>query len=135
VYSPKGNTGELLTRQVLEAYGLGYKDLGKVSYVSYSDAVSLMKDGHAVCFTLGTTIPASSVLDLAPARRFAFSAFRRQDQRTPEGECRLHQADYPGRTYPGQNTKFLASDTHHLSSVRNFLRRSSIRLTKLCQKM
>jgi len=44
---PKGNTAELLTRQVLQTYGLSYKEMGKVSYVSYSDAVELMKDKHA----------------------------------------------------------------------------------------
>jgi TRAP transporter TAXI family solute receptor len=66
---PKGNTAELLTRQVLQLYGLSYKEMGKVSYVSYSDAVELMKDKHADSFTLGTTIPASSVTDLATNKK------------------------------------------------------------------
>jgi uncharacterized protein len=35
---------------------------------SYTDAVALMKDGHAQVFTLGTTAPASAVMDLASAR-------------------------------------------------------------------
>jgi TRAP transporter TAXI family solute receptor len=35
---------------------------------SYTDAIGLMKDGHAQAFTLGTTIPASSVMDLAAGR-------------------------------------------------------------------
>ena len=40
----------------------------KVNHVSYSDAVALMKDGHADALTLGTTIPASSILDLATTK-------------------------------------------------------------------
>jgi len=101
---PKGNTGELLTRQVLEAYGLGYKDLGKVSYVSYSDAVSLVKDGHAVCFTLGTTIPASSVLDLATSKKVRLLGL--PDDKIKE--LQKVNAGYikriiPAGTYPGQN--------------------------------
>jgi TRAP transporter TAXI family solute receptor len=36
--------------------------------VSYTDAVSLMKDNNAQVFTLGTTVPASSIMDLASAR-------------------------------------------------------------------
>src|SRR4029079_10449786 len=33
-----------------------------------TDAVDMMKDGHAQVFTLGTTAPASAVMDLASAR-------------------------------------------------------------------
>jgi TRAP transporter TAXI family solute receptor len=63
----RGNTGELITRQLLQVHGLTYNDV-KMSYVSYTDSVSQMQDGHAVAFTLGTTIPAGSVLDLATSR-------------------------------------------------------------------
>ncbi|MBM4307186.1 MAG: TAXI family TRAP transporter solute-binding subunit [Deltaproteobacteria bacterium] len=66
---PKGHTGELLAQQVLQLYGLSYKDMSKVNHVSYSDAVSLMKDGHAQGYLLGTTIPASSILDLATTKK------------------------------------------------------------------
>ncbi len=65
---PKGNTAEFISQQSLEVYGLGYKDMSRVSYVSYTDAVSLMKDNNAQAFTLGTTVPASSIMDLASAR-------------------------------------------------------------------
>jgi uncharacterized protein len=65
---PRGNTAEFISQQALEVYGLTYKDMSRVSYVSYTDAVSLMKDNNAQLFTLGTTIPASSVMDLASAR-------------------------------------------------------------------
>ena len=68
VTQPKGNTGELLTDAILKLNGLNYQSLSKINFQSYTDAVSLMKDGHAQVFTLGTTIPASSVMDLASAR-------------------------------------------------------------------
>ncbi len=68
VTQPKGNTAELLTSVVLKLNGMNYQSLSKVNFQSYTDAVSLMKDGHAQVFTLGTTIPASSVMDLASAR-------------------------------------------------------------------
>jgi len=65
---PKGNTAELISQQVLKAVGLGY-DSAKVSFVnSYTDAAAMLKDGHAQVFTLGTTIPASSVMDVAAGR-------------------------------------------------------------------
>ncbi len=65
---PKGNTAEFISQQALEVYGLKYGDMGRVSYVSYTDAVSLMKDNNAQMFTLGTTVPASAIMDLASAR-------------------------------------------------------------------
>ena len=66
---PRGNTGEQMTRELLQVYGLSYKDMGKVSHVSYNDAVALMKDGHAQAFTLISTVPAAAILDLASARK------------------------------------------------------------------
>jgi len=69
VTQPKGNTGELLTDLILQLNGMSYQSLSKINFqASYNDAVSLMKDGHAQVFTLGTTAPASSVMDLASAR-------------------------------------------------------------------
>ena len=65
----KGLTGEQLSRLVLQAYGFDYKDMAKVHHVGYSDGVSLMKDGHAQGFFLITTIPASSIIDLAADRK------------------------------------------------------------------
>jgi uncharacterized protein len=65
---PRGNTAEFISQQLLSVYGLKYTDLSRVSYVSYTDAVSLMKDNNAQLFTLGTTVPASAVMDLASSR-------------------------------------------------------------------
>jgi TRAP transporter TAXI family solute receptor len=64
----RGNTAEVITQHILKAHGLGYGDMKVNFQASYTDAVSLMKDGHAQAFTLGTTIPASSVMDLAAGR-------------------------------------------------------------------
>ncbi|MDI1343326.1 MAG: TAXI family TRAP transporter solute-binding subunit, partial [Pseudolabrys sp.] len=63
----RGNTGELITKQILEVHGLKYSDV-KVSFVGYSDSVNQMKDGHAVAFALGTQVPAGAIMDLAAAR-------------------------------------------------------------------
>ena len=69
VTQPKGNTAEVLTAEILKLNGLSYQSLSKANFqTSYTDAVSLMKDGHAQVMTLGTTAPASAVMDLASAR-------------------------------------------------------------------
>ncbi|MBM3557723.1 MAG: TAXI family TRAP transporter solute-binding subunit [Alphaproteobacteria bacterium] len=65
----RGNTAEAISQHVLKVYDLDYKAMGKVNFVaSYNDAVSQLQDGHAHAFTLGTTIPASSVMDLGSVR-------------------------------------------------------------------
>lgn len=64
---PRGNTAEEISREVLDAAGLSYESLSTVHFVSYSDGVSLMKDNNAQAMMLGTTVPASAVMDLANA--------------------------------------------------------------------
>ncbi|HEV7412177.1 MAG TPA: TAXI family TRAP transporter solute-binding subunit [Casimicrobiaceae bacterium] len=69
VTQPKGNTAEILTGEVLKINGMSYQSLNKVNFqASYTDAVDMMKDGHVQVFTLGTTAPASAIMDLASAR-------------------------------------------------------------------
>ena len=69
VAQPKGNTAEIMTDMVLKANGLSYQSLSRISFqASYTDAVSMLKDGHAQVMTMGTTAPASAVMDLASAR-------------------------------------------------------------------
>jgi TRAP transporter TAXI family solute receptor len=69
VTQPKGNTAEALTAEVLKLNGLTYQSLSKANFqAAYTDAVAMMKDGHVQVFTLGTTAPASAVMDLASAR-------------------------------------------------------------------
>jgi uncharacterized protein len=69
VAQPKGNTAEIMTDMVLKANGLTYQSLSRISFqASYTDAVSMLKDGHAQVMTMGTTAPASAVMDLASAR-------------------------------------------------------------------
>ena len=69
VTQPKGNTAEILTETVLKLNGMNYQSLSKANFqASYTDAVSMMKDGHAQVMTMGTTAPASAIMDLASAR-------------------------------------------------------------------
>jgi len=69
VTQPKGNTSEVITDAVLKLHGMTYQSLAKANFqAAYTDAVSMMKDGHVQVFTLGTTAPASAVMDLASAR-------------------------------------------------------------------
>lgn len=75
----KGNTGEQMTRDLLQIHGLSYKDLRSVSHVSYNDSVSQMKDNHAQVFSLVSTVPASPVLDMATSHKIRLLGITESD--------------------------------------------------------
>jgi TRAP transporter TAXI family solute receptor len=103
VTQPKGNTAELVTQELLAANGVSYSQL-KVSFQSYTDAVDMVKDGHAQAFTLGTTIPSSAVMDLANARDVKLLPITDEQvaamRKTNRGYIK---ATIPANTYPKQD--------------------------------
>lgn len=116
---PKGNTGEVITSQILQANGLSYNDV-KVSFVSYTDSVNQMKDGHAVAFGLGTAIPANAVMDLAAARDI-----RLIDQESSIAAMKKLNPGYtlvtiPAGTYPKQDkdVRVIGYATHIVASCK-----------------
>ncbi len=75
-----GNTGEQMTRHVMEIYGLSYKDLAKSpSLVNYSDSVNLIKDRQADIFALVTTVPAPSITELSLTRKMRIIGITEDD--------------------------------------------------------
>lgn len=116
---PRGNTGELITGQLLQVHGMSYKDM-KVSFVSYSDSVELMKDGHAQAFSLGTAIPSGAVMDLASARSVKLLDLSAD----LEGMRKLNPGytlvTVPQGTYPGQDgdVKVIGYATHIVASCK-----------------
>jgi TRAP transporter TAXI family solute receptor len=110
-----GNTGEFLTRQLLETAGLTFDDLDSVSNTSYSDSASQMKDGQADFFTLGTSLPAGAIMDLASARDIVlvdvddetFKFFKDQN-------AAFQRREVKAGSYPGfdETVHAISYDTH-----------------------
>ena len=105
VTQPKGNSAEILTSTVLKLNGMSYNSLAKANFqAGYTDAVSLMKDGHAQVFTLGTTAPASAVMDLASARDVNLVPVDDKTMNTLKGENPgYHKLIIKAGTYPKQD--------------------------------
>jgi uncharacterized protein len=101
---PAGNTGEAITAHLVQAAGLSYDDLAGVDFVSYNDSVALLKDGNSEVFTLGTTVPASAIMDLASARDVKLleidDAMLAKMQDMNPGYRRI---EIPAGSYPGQD--------------------------------
>jgi TRAP transporter TAXI family solute receptor len=115
----RGNTGELITRQLLGVNGIKYDDV-KVSFVGYTDSVNQMKDGHAVAFGLGTQVPAGAVMDLAAAR-----SIKLLDQSSSYADMKKLNPGYtlvtvPKGSYPGQDkdVKVIGYATHIVASCK-----------------
>ncbi|MGY6633983.1 MAG: TAXI family TRAP transporter solute-binding subunit [Alkalilacustris sp.] len=102
---PVGNTAEQVTRSVLQTAGLSYDDMRGVDFVSYTDAVGLLQNGNAEVFTLGTTIPAASVMDLANSTRITLVPLSEEFIEQMRDEINPGYAAYtvPAGTYPGQD--------------------------------
>jgi TRAP transporter TAXI family solute receptor len=105
VTQPKGNTGEALTAMILDMNGMSYKDLARANFqAGYTDAVSMMKDGHVDVFTLGTAAPASSVMDLANSREINLvpvddaTMKKMRDVNPAYNKIMIKAGTYPGQT-------------------------------------
>jgi len=105
VTQPKGNTGEALTAMILDMNNLSYKDLARANFqAGYTDAVSMMKDGHVDVFTLGTAAPASSVMDLANSREINLvpvddeTMKKMRDVNPAYNKIMIKAGTYPGQT-------------------------------------
>lgn len=116
---PKGNTGEMITQNMLQVVGLGYSDV-KASFVSYTDSATQMKDNQAQMFTLGTGLPASSIMDIAAGRDIKLldlSSLIDGMKKINPGYTLL---DVPAGTYPKQDkaVKVIGYATHVIVSCK-----------------
>ena len=114
-----GNTGEFLTRELLATKDMTFDDLGAVAHTSYSDSASQMKDGHADFFTLGSSLPTGSVMDLASARKInlvnideeTFAKFKAKN-------AAFQHRTVPAGSYPGfdEEIRTISYDTHMVAA-------------------
>jgi hypothetical protein len=110
---PRGFTGEQIARHVLQVYGLSYADMSKVNHVGYNDAISLMRDRHLDAFMPITTIPASSIMDIASSHKIRLLSL-------PEEKIQdLKKINFgyvryviPKGTYQGQNEDVVVVGTY-----------------------
>jgi hypothetical protein len=101
---PAGNTGEAITAHLVQAGGLSYDDLAGVDFVSYNDSVALLKDGNSEVFTLGTTVPASAIMDLASARDIKLLEIDDETlAKMQEMNPGYRRIEIPAGSYPGQD--------------------------------
>ena len=116
---PRGNTGELITQHLLKVYGLSYSDV-KMSFVSYTDSATQMKDNQAQMFTLGTSIPAASVMDIAAGTDIKLIDMSDAIDGMKKINPGYTLLDIPAGTYPKQDktVKVIGYATHIVASCK-----------------
>jgi TRAP transporter TAXI family solute receptor len=115
----RGNTGELITQQLLKVNGLSYNDV-KASFVSYTDSVTQMQDGHAQAFGLGTAIPSGAVMDLASGRDIKLLDLSDSYESMRKLNPGYTLVTVPAKTYPKQDkdVKVIGYATHIVASCK-----------------
>ena len=115
----RGNTGEQITRQLLEVHGVAYSDV-KASFVGYTDSVTQMQDGHAVAFGLSTQIPAGAVMDLAAAREIKIIDLSDSIEKMRKLNSGYNLVTIPKGTYPKQDkdVQVIGFHTHIVASCK-----------------
>lgn len=114
-----GNTGEFLTRELLGTAGLTFDDLDSVSNTSYSDSASQMKDGQADFFTLGTSLPAGAIMDLASARDIVLVDVDEATFKTfKDKNAAFQRREVAAGSYPGfdETVHAISYDTHMVAA-------------------
>ena len=116
---PRGNTAEEITKHIMQVNGLTYSD-AKMSFVSYTDAVAQVQDGHAHAFTLGTTIPSGAVMDLASARDIKLLDLANDVEAMRKINPGYTLNNVPKGTYPKQDkdVKVIGYATHIVASCK-----------------
>ncbi len=61
----RGSTMEPLVAKLLEFYGLTYKDMGRVDFVSYNDGVNMLRNKQSHLMSSITPLPTPHVVELA----------------------------------------------------------------------
>ncbi|MET4102564.1 TRAP transporter TAXI family solute receptor [Roseovarius sp. MBR-78] len=110
-----GNTGEFLTRELLATQNLTFDDLASVSNTSYSDSASQMKDGQVDVFTLGSSLPTGSVMDLASSRDIVLINIDEETfKHFKDQNAAFQLRDVPAGSYPGfdEAVRTISYDTH-----------------------
>ncbi|MBW4706357.1 TAXI family TRAP transporter solute-binding subunit [Roseobacter sp. YSTF-M11] len=103
--SKRGSTTEGINRQLLGVLGLDYDDLNGTSFTSFTDSVSLMKDGNADLFIVGTSVPTAAVMDLASSRSVSLLPMTGDIMaRMREINAGYIEGVIPAGTYPGHDT-------------------------------
>ncbi len=97
-----GSGAEANARQILDAYGLSYKDLAQVQYLSFAESAEAFKDKHIDAFFVTAGIPNSAILDVATMHKIKILPISNDMYDKLRSKYGFFgSVTIPGGTYPG----------------------------------
>lgn len=101
----KGNSAEQAMGLVLAAYDMSYDDMATVNYVGFTDAVDLVKDGHADAIAYMSTYPYAALQDLAESKGVKLISVDDEHMaKIQELNAAYEPTTIPGGSYKGTDT-------------------------------
>ncbi len=120
--SPKASSPALATERMLAEYGISFEDIeswgGSVNFVSYAEASSLIKDGHADAWC-GPMV--SAIVELTVSRRMKHLPVDEEVLAALEDEYK-----YGTAIIPEDNWYFVGQDTPSMTESVIFIARKSL---------
>ena len=109
---PKGWGIEALTQKILDMYGLSYEKVkengGEISFVSWGEAPSLLKDGHADMAAFKGAIPISNIMEIeATNKAKVLGLDENKVEEFLKGKEGYFKGSIPAGSYKGQSTDAL----------------------------
>ncbi|WP_026699737.1 TAXI family TRAP transporter solute-binding subunit [Salibacterium aidingense] len=102
----RGTENELLTRRILEEYGITYEEIedwgGRIEYVSMGDASSLMRDGHIEAVTSLAGFPSAPFEEMNASRKLKFFDLEEEVRDNLAEKYGYQKMELPAETYNGQ---------------------------------
>jgi TRAP transporter TAXI family solute receptor len=111
----KGSGSDLMVQRLLQLHGMSYSDMKSVGYSGHADSVSLMRDGHLDAWLPLSSLPMSSIMELATTSNIRMVPFSDEDM------AKLHQINrgYFPLTVPAGSYKGVDKDVKILGTVCN----------------
>mgnify|MGYP000005851739 CR=1 FL=1 len=96
-----GTVAEVMTRQILEAYGLGYSQMRRVQHSGYEELAQLLQDGHLDVIFANGPVPHPQLLQAATARPMRLISLDEPKARELAARYDFTVSTIKGGTYPG----------------------------------
>ena len=103
-----GETGEMMFRNLLQAYGMSYDDFSTVHHLSHGDSANLVRDRHADIMAATMNVPGPAIMELTMSRPMRLVPV----DEAALAELRKINAGYvpfriPAGSYPSQDSEIL----------------------------
>ena len=99
----RGSTMEPLVAELLRLYGLTYKDMSRVDFVSYNDGINMMRNNQLHLLTTISMVPTSVIVELASSFKIKMLSIPKdKSEKITKWNPGYSHGVIPANSYPNQ---------------------------------